>query len=642
MPKRKLVKFSSSEAAPKLKVPKSDTFTQVDNIELNSKCWLQSLPNEVLELIYSFLPLRALIAVESLKCGRISDLIRKTRFADFSSCNDILPTELQQFISSDITRHIREINFTSIFLVNTSDLVKVIVRCKHLTSLTVVDCGVTFDHMQRILAQCKQLKKLCWDVLATVGEESDTSELSRSVLQITKLHFYIDCPKSSEIGFFLLRLCPAVSEVCFNYTSLLSPHLPLRTCHKNIVYKLHSHPVCPVNIILDDYFENVRSVYDCIMATKCCHCPNPVGSLHMPMTAPYLQVVASAEDYPSLALIPEKSVPKLVLYYSNKIFLRQKFKDIKRVIGKNLTVLAVKEIEILSTEVDTDDEEEDKISMTELVSNLISDCCSIQVLILSPIHFNEPLKLDALHCLTGLRTLILTSCAFNCDRSLPFSHTSKVTSPQQKSFEELVRSIKDVEHFSIINCEHCCPGHGPKDKELSAISKWNRLKSLSLVNVESLQFCTFLRDIAVECPNFKSLEILNPNYKIVHNYISNVMSLLIHSPQLMQLCINVDVLCIKNQRFWDSISSAKNLQSLCLTLRASANFYPKPLADAIEKLPLLHVFHLNSPTIHENIALRVTRIMKRHGVKYPKVEVTTVPSISSNQTYCDSPHIYIA
>ncbi|GFT57935.1 f-box domain-containing protein [Trichonephila clavipes] len=128
---------------PKRKLETSNDISSICNINA-PKCYLEILPNEILERIFSYLSPLTLVALKEIGIRRVTDVSLSFRCADFSLCNTVRTENLLAFFTSDRIDIIQEINFNDLFFVNSKDLEKCIVQCKNLTVLSVIECGVTF------------------------------------------------------------------------------------------------------------------------------------------------------------------------------------------------------------------------------------------------------------------------------------------------------------------------------------------------------------------------------------------------------------------------------------------------------------------------------------------------------------------
>lgn len=84
------------------------------------------------------------------------------RIANFSLCAKASYEQVRSFFCKERLERIQKLNFSFNIFVKPSDLLQIICRCKNLEVLSVVGCGLTYNHISIILEKCLHLKELAW------------------------------------------------------------------------------------------------------------------------------------------------------------------------------------------------------------------------------------------------------------------------------------------------------------------------------------------------------------------------------------------------------------------------------------------------------------------------------------------------
>ncbi|XP_055952515.1 uncharacterized protein LOC129988338 [Argiope bruennichi] len=607
-----------------------------------SESWLCTMPTEILIIIFSYLPPKSLVAIRELGIKRLTEISLSLKVADFSQCNTVLAEDMSSFFTKDRVEHIREISFDNVFFISHVNLEKYIIKCKHLTVLSVIDCGLSYANIIRILKNCSKLEELYWTlfVIRPVPKCEDIFE------NIKKLYLHIQEPRKWEFFIIntLLTMCPEAHDVCLNispYFSRTLPHEIARSVQTGkIFFKYREHPVNVVtsnklcSLFLNDieYLMDKLHLYnqpngETIFITGDCL------SFYMSFYSSYLQFITEETDMAKLSSLPDNSVHSLiVLMNDNKAQLLNHMEKIKRVSGLKLDHLTFHNASfpVVSIKDHRELESSDGTLVRDILSQIVSTSVNISVLNLSEVHFDIPFHFPALYCLKRLRVFSISAC---CLKRPGFGYGKEIYENQIKGFEGFVQNCGKVEKFSFLRCLKC--KFGPDDHALAAVSKWKKLKSFTIREIDTFRVCPFLIHIAHNCPDFQSLELNEVGDPNVCHFIPNVMYIIKNSKKLLFLRINQPMFYPANCFFWKAIESAKNLQGICIRSKSKACVENKIITDAIRKLPFLHVFHLAAPRICQNLVTQIKQIFAKNGIQSYDIHVFPV-----NESYknCDSIH----
>ncbi|PRD27867.1 UNVERIFIED_CONTAM: hypothetical protein NCL1_34127 [Trichonephila clavipes] len=418
---------------PKRKLETSNDISSICNINA-PKCYLEILPNEILERIFSYLSPLTLVALKEIGIRRVTDVSLSFRCADFSLCNTVRTENLLAFFTSDRIDIIQEINFNDLFFVNSKDLEKCIVQCKNLTVLSVIECGVTFKK------SCPLLKELYW----SVNSKGYSQKCKAQFFCLKKIYFYtlLNVMFYIEVINTILQSCPIANDVCLNCSSYYTKTLPLYIARNAftgwIPFEGRKEPVC---VVLTSPVSISKQAAKSAMLQLCKACKiNPTTLSYvngedkvyiLTSFSSFLQIFTEDKYLNNLLTLPDESVHSLNLYLAEdpEIFTLDHLEKIKKVTGNRLRHLTV------YTTPDTLFPLGFKKN-TEIIKHITSNSQNIAVLNLSETHFNDNFPFPTLYSLKVLKVLSLPSCILK-----PDVFDSEVIINQVKDFERMIDKI---------------------------------------------------------------------------------------------------------------------------------------------------------------------------------------------------------
>ncbi|GBN62561.1 hypothetical protein AVEN_31936-1 [Araneus ventricosus] len=614
---------------------------QSDSSNRAPDAWLCTLPTEILTIIFSYLSPQSLVTIRELGVKRLTEISLSLKVADFSQCNTVLTEDVSSFFTKDRVEHVKEISFDNIFFIKPFNLEKYIVKCKHLTVLSVIECGLSYANILCIFQNCSALEELYWSlcIKKAVPTFENTFE------NVKKLYLCIKEPKYLEYVVItkILEMCPKALDVCLNFSPYFSRTLPpeiARTvCTGRIFYKNREHPVSVVASTTPERFlGEANSVMDhlsCIdkLNIEDVFINGEDMSFFLPYYSSYLQFITEERDLSKLSSVPDDSVHSLVLIMTDKkADLLNHIEKIKKVAGFKLQHLTLHNTSSPSTLMHQGRliEASGGAFMCDILTRIVSNSLNISVLNLSELHYDIAFPFSALYCLKQLKALSLSACTI---KESAFDYEPSFEA-QVKGFNGLVENCKNVEKFSFLGCLWC--QFGPADEGLADVYKWKKLKSFTLANIDTFRICPFLVHIANNCPDFQSLELIEVGEASVCHYVDRVIHIIRKSKKLFFLRINQAKFNPAQPLFWKSLESARNLQGICLTTRSSACVENKLITDALRKLPFLHIFHLAAPRICQNLPSQVKQIITRNEVQTYTMRVVATKEDSYES--CDLMH----
>ncbi|GFS39537.1 f-box domain-containing protein [Trichonephila inaurata madagascariensis] len=563
------------------------------------ECYLEILPNEILERIFSYLSPLELVALKEIGIRRVTDVSLSFRCADFSLCNTVRTENLLAFFTSDRIDIIQEINFNDLFFVNSENLEKCIVQCKNLTVLSVIECGVTFKSIFHILESCPLLKELYW----SVNSKGYSQKCKAKFLCLKKIYFYtlLDKIFYIEVIKTILQCCPLANDVCLNCSSYYTKTLPLYIVRNTftgwIPFEGRKEPVC---FLLTSSNSISRSE----------EAKNAVLQLCIKIKPTTLAYMDEEKYLNKLLTLPDESVHSLNLYLAedSEFFTLKHFEKIKKVTGNRLRLLTVyntpESIFPLGFR-----------KNTEIIKHITSNSPNIAVLNLSETHFKDNFPFPTLYGLKALKVLSFPSCILK-----PDVFDSEVIINQVKNFKTMIDKCPNVENFAFLGCLSC--KFGPDDDGFASIYKWKKLKHLTMSEIRTFRVCSFLKNVAYHCHELTTVELYDLGRRLVCHFMPMVIYIIRQSKKLKFLRINQSALDVNSSIFWKAIESAGNLQGLCLNSVYNAHIDNKLVTDALKKLPFLHVFHLRARHMCQNLKSQVKQIMKKKEIQVSNVVIT--------------------
>lgn len=140
---------------------------------------------------------------------------------NFSACRRSSFELVSSYFTRERVKHIKKLNFSFYIFARPSDLVQIICRCKNLTVLSIIECGIQYRQMLKILDSCSSLTELSWNIKEPVCETENVCHSS-----VTKLFLFSDIPNHQiSSAFRIVRNFPNIQNavVCFSQDSLLAP-----------------------------------------------------------------------------------------------------------------------------------------------------------------------------------------------------------------------------------------------------------------------------------------------------------------------------------------------------------------------------------------------------------------------------------
>lgn len=140
---------------------------------------------------------------------------------NFSACRRSSFELVSSYFTRERVKHIKKLNFSFYIFARPSDLVQIVCRCKNLTVLSIIECGIQYRQMLKILDNCSTLTELSWNVKEPVSEIENYSRSS-----VTKLFLFSDIPNHQiSSAFRIVKNFPKIQNaiVCFSQDSLMAP-----------------------------------------------------------------------------------------------------------------------------------------------------------------------------------------------------------------------------------------------------------------------------------------------------------------------------------------------------------------------------------------------------------------------------------
>ncbi|GFQ70862.1 f-box domain-containing protein [Trichonephila clavata] len=581
-------------------------------------------------MIFNYLNPVTLVALKELGLRRVTDVSLSFRCADFSQCNTVRTETLLAFFTSDRIDIIQEINFDGLFFVKSEDLEKCIVQCKNLTVLSVIECGVTFKNVFRILASCPLLKELYW----SVNSKGYSHKCNTQFFCLEKIYFYaqLDVNFDNEVIKTILQICPNANDVCLNlssyYTKTFPPYIARNAFTGRILHEGRKEPLCVCLAAPEPISKNSAK----LVMVQLCLKTKPRTLTFMEFRdgedklyfltnfSSFLQIYTEEKHLNNILMLPDESVHSLNLFLTEdpEFFTLNHIEKIKKVTGNRLRQMTLHNISKSTSPLEFR-------KNTGIIKQITSYSQNIAVLNLSESHFDDNFPFPTLYCLKGLKVLSLPSCIFKVDADF------KMTNNQLKDFERMIDKCPNVENFGFHGCLLCI--FGPDDDGLAPIYKWKKLKHLTLSKVVSFRVCPFLKNVAYHCPDLTTLELMELGEPLVCHYMPMVMYIIRQSKKLKFLRLNQTCMNPNISVFWKAIESAVNLQGLCISTMSNAHIINKIVTDALKKLPFLHVFHLTARHMCQNLKSQVKQIMNKK-----KFQVSNVVILESIQSYAGVRH----
>lgn len=605
------------------------------------KCYLTTLPTEILEMIFKYLNPQALVILKELGIKRLTDISLSYRCADFSQCNTVRTENLLAFFTSDRIDIIQEINFNDLFFMKSEDLEKCIVQCKNLTVLSVIECGVTCVSIFRIFASCPVLKELYW----SVNSKGYSNKLKTQFFSLKKIYFYAKwcLDFHNEVIKTFLRACPNAKDVCLNlspyYTKTVPPYIARHAFTGRIIYDGIEQPV---HAVLTTRHSSSISEAKLLLAHLCTGTTLKSLSFKelkdgeddlffLTNFTSFLQFLTEEKDLKIILTLPDESVHSMTLILTENFehLSPNHMGKIKKVTGNRLRHMTLRNISrsLIHTKPLAEFKEN-----TIIIKQITSNSRNITALNLSESHFDNSFPFSTLYCLKALKVLSLPACTIK--KSSYFE--AATLEDQIKDFENLIDQCPNVENFAFHRCLWCI--FGPPDDGLASIYKWKKLKYLTVSKIVSFRVCSFLKHVAYNCPDLTTLELIELGESSVCHYLPMVMYILRQSKKLKFLRLNQSFLNPNITLFWKAIESSVNLQGLCIATMSNAYINNKLVTSALKKLPYLHVFHLNARHVCHNLRSQVKQIMTKNGIQVSNVLICESIEVDSVIRNCNLVH----
>ncbi|GIZ02736.1 uncharacterized protein CEXT_511121 [Caerostris extrusa] len=295
---------------------------QESNIE--SELRLCILPNEILREIFSYLDPETLLTMKNLGIQRFTDLSQYVKCANFSSCCAISEEDVSSFFTKDRTRRIVHINLDYVFRVKDLTLEKCISKCKNLTTLSIMECGLSYQNIFCIFENCPQLKELYWTLSATERRRRKISPNLKIFQNIKKLYIHVTEFRYSDLEILgiVMRHCLCAEDVCINCTPYFSK--TVLNCASKQIYTakvLLKDREQPINIVMKtlftDHIKIERSLEQRLSDLYSLHSfRHPLEGQDLTLfikSDSYLQFVTQEEDFAKLPSLPNNSIESLIV-----------------------------------------------------------------------------------------------------------------------------------------------------------------------------------------------------------------------------------------------------------------------------------------------------------------------------------------
>ncbi|GFS66184.1 uncharacterized protein NPIL_189041 [Nephila pilipes] len=599
----------------------NDNSSSMCNI-IAPKCYLTTLPTEILEMIFSYLNPQSLVTLKELGVKRLIDISLSYRIADFSQCNTVHTEDLSAFFTCDRIDVIKEINFNDVFFIKSDCLENCIVKCKNLAVLSVIQCGVTCQNIFHIFASCPVLKELYW----SVNSKGFNKKLKKQSMSLKKIYLY-----GRHFGEFdynvinkILQICPHADDVCLNispyHSKTLPPYISRNAFTGRIIYQGRKHPVHVVLTTKHSYYiEEARCIL--VLLSGMDEMKNSElkdgedMSFFLIHFSSYLQFFTEEKYLNNILTLPDESVQSLTLVQTDNLshLLPNHIEKIKKVTGPRLRHFTM--CYSSSPFICMDSLVGERTKAVNMINQITSNSRNITVLNLSELHFDVSFPFSALCYLKALKVLSLPSCSMREADSTEGVFLKN----QVDTFENMIDKCPNVEHFAFHSCLWCI--FGPPDEGLASIYKWKKLKYLTVSKITSLRICPFLKHVAFNCPDLTALELIELGEPSVCHYLPMVLYILQQSKKLKFLRLNQTALNPNYDHFWRSIGSSMNLQGLCIATRSNTFISNKNVTNALKKLPYLHVFHLTVRHVSHNLRSQIRQIMHTKGIQVGNVQI---------------------
>ncbi|XP_067145143.1 uncharacterized protein [Centruroides vittatus] len=234
-------------------------------------------------------------------------------------------------------------------------------------------------------------------------------------------------------------------------------------------------------------------------------------------------------------------------------------------------------------------------------NKLLASCFLIKELNLINCHIGLCRHLfNGISKLRGLQRLALPACSevSKCCMANVSKTRNNITFKSLNSDSVLVSIAKKCHQLSELEIYGCsvCKSHENLefgwDTHLSALSKMCRLTSLTLMNIPQIREARFLKKIAANCLNIKSLRIHNLGKC---NYLESLFCFLMKAPNLVHFRLGQSDIDLSDSRLWQALSKAKRLRELRVLSNRKTSIQGAEILEALTELSNLSVFHIHAP-----------------------------------------------
>ncbi|XP_023239999.1 uncharacterized protein LOC111638515 [Centruroides sculpturatus] len=285
-------------------------------------------------------------------------------------------------------------------------------------------------------------------------------------------------------------------------------------------------------------------------------------------------------------IVEEHSEAKYVSYRDSK-FENEDLENFLKFATKSLQYLCFNKVNFTR----------DKLIVNRF-NKLLASCFLIKELNLISCHIGLCRHLfNGISKLRGLQRLALPACSevSKCCISKTRNNITVKSSSSDSLLVSIAKKCHQLSELEIYGCGVCKSHENSElcwDTHLSALSKMGRLTSLTLVNIPQIRAARFLKDIAVNCLNIKSLRIHNLGKC---NYLESLFCFLMTAPNLVHFRLGQSDIDLSDSRLWQALSKAKRLQELRVLSNRKTTVQGGEIVEALTELSSFYVFHIHAP-----------------------------------------------